>query len=217
VSTDLSRDLALLAPDLPIPPLEMEPAGQQRQGDELLVLGYPRPSELGVGGQPTLTRGLLSAIRQEAGVTKVQTDATVNPGNSGGPVLNMRGHLIGVISYRLKDSVGLNFAIGTESIEAFLAAPAAIQSPPAPTPNSPVASATTPTPTPAPSPAPTLPPQPSLKPQYQTKNGLQTIDSMFWQLQKLGYRGPTDDASILAAFAKATGAPVTPTGTFADY
>src|SRR5205085_2531314 len=106
-----------------VPPIELESAGQQRQGDQLLVLGYPRPSILGIGGQASLSRGLLSAIRQDNGVTYIQTDATVNPGNSGGPVLNMRGNVVGVVDFTLKDSVGLNFAIATESIQAFLAAP----------------------------------------------------------------------------------------------
>ena len=76
-STDKLRDLALLAPDEPLPDLQTEPAEQQRQGDELLVLGYPKPTVLGVGGTPSLTRGILSALRQENGVWLVQTDAPV--------------------------------------------------------------------------------------------------------------------------------------------
>src|SRR6266851_8832309 len=132
-STDLTRDLALLVPDLKLPQVEMDPASGQRQGDQLLVLGYPRPSILGVGGPASLTRGLLSAVRQENGVTYIQTDATINPGNSGGPVLNMRGNVVGVVDFTLKDSIGLNFAIATESIQAFLAAPASIAQPPTPT------------------------------------------------------------------------------------
>jgi len=76
-STDKLRDLALLAPDKPLPDLQTEPAEQQRQGDELLVLGYPKPTVLGVGGTPSLTRGILSALRQENGVWLVQTDAPV--------------------------------------------------------------------------------------------------------------------------------------------
>jgi S1-C subfamily serine protease len=211
----VTRDLALLSADLPISPLQLESTVLQRQGDPLLVFGYPLPGALGVGGEATVSRGLLSALRQENGVTVLQTDAAINPGNSGGPVVNSRGNVIGVISYKIKESTGLNFAIAADSVQAFLAAPAAIQSPP-PTGNQNTAGtpSVTATPLPAPPPPRTLPPQPLVKAQFRTKNGIQTIESMFWELQKLGYRGPTDDGSIIAAFAQATGAPVSPSGTF---
>ncbi|MBV9543409.1 MAG: hypothetical protein JOY61_03420 [Chloroflexi bacterium] len=49
--------------------------------------------------------------------------------------------------------------------------------------------------------------------QYNTKNGLQTIASMTDQLHKIGYSGPTDTNTVIAAFAQATGGSVTPSGT----
>jgi len=88
------RDLAIVSSDLGLKSVGREPTAVQRQGETVLVFGYP----LGIGGQPTLTRGLLSATRIDRnGVTLVQTDAATNPGNSGGPLVNLRGKLVGVI------------------------------------------------------------------------------------------------------------------------
>ena len=41
----------------------------------------------------------------------IQTDAEVNPGNSGGPLLNARGQVIGIVAVKLRGSEGLNFAV----------------------------------------------------------------------------------------------------------
>ena len=73
-----------------------------RQGDELLVLGFARPDV--IAGQPTLGRGLLSGLRRDAdGRLWVQTDAPMNHGDSGGAVVNMRGKLVGVVSFGIAD------------------------------------------------------------------------------------------------------------------
>jgi serine protease Do len=104
VARDDRRDLALLTSSDDLPPLDRAPAQEQRQGQTVLVMGYPRPDLL--EGQATLTRGLISAIRRdpETSVLYVQTDAAINPGNSGGPMMNLQGKLVGIVSFRLKDS-----------------------------------------------------------------------------------------------------------------
>jgi hypothetical protein len=66
----------------------------------------------------------MSAIRQTAdGLTYVQTDAAMNPGNSGGALLNLQGRVIGVAVGKIKDAQGINFGIATESVQAFLTGP----------------------------------------------------------------------------------------------
>ncbi|MEK7848482.1 MAG: trypsin-like peptidase domain-containing protein, partial [Chloroflexota bacterium] len=63
-------------------------------GEEVLAMGYPLGS--GLGGQATVTKGVLSARRQIGGIAHLQIDAPINPGNSGGPLLNSRGEAIGI-------------------------------------------------------------------------------------------------------------------------
>jgi hypothetical protein len=118
VRSDPWFDLALLSTGLEAPALEVEPARRQRQGDTVLVLGYPYGSIL--SGSASLTRGLLSAVRDVEGVTYVQTDAAMNFGSSGGAVVNTRGKLIAVTSGGIGRSGGLNFGVAGESIQSFL-------------------------------------------------------------------------------------------------
>ena len=57
---------------------------------------------------------IVSAIRQTGEATLVQTDAAVNPGNSGGPLLDRAGTVIGITTMGYTDRQGLNFAVGIE-------------------------------------------------------------------------------------------------------
>lgn len=83
-------------------------------GDDIAVLGSP------LGLANTVTRGIVSAVRTSSadsfsslpeGVTLIQTDASVNPGNSGGPMVNDKGEVVGVVTYRHASGAGLGFAI----------------------------------------------------------------------------------------------------------
>lgn len=83
-------------------------------GQEVLALGSPR------GLANTVTRGIVSAVRRSGsdlktvspeGSTVIQTDAAVNPGNSGGPLVNSEGEVIGIVTFQKTASQGLNFAI----------------------------------------------------------------------------------------------------------
>jgi len=119
---DEKADLALLRTDLALPAVQLQLARQHRQGDPVLVLGYPAASLIG-GGQATLTSGLISAIREDDdGRLVVQTDAAMAGGNSGGAMLNMQGSLIAVASHSVRGTQGLNFGIATETVQAFLSA-----------------------------------------------------------------------------------------------
>ncbi|MGI8422985.1 MAG: S1C family serine protease [Chloroflexota bacterium] len=117
---DSGADLALLSSPRSVPPLSRAGARQQRQGDTLIAFGYPRSAVL--GASPTLTTGVLSAIRVDsAGVQYIQTDAAINPGSSGGALVNLRGELVGVPTLSLRDAQNIGLAIAAESIENFLA------------------------------------------------------------------------------------------------
>ncbi len=136
VRLDDGADLALLHTDLSLPALDIEPAGQQQRGDEVLAIGYPLGLRDG-GGQATITRGVISDIRTLDGSEQyVQTDAAINSGNSGGALVNMRGKLIGLATMRADPSVaqGVAFGIGPDTLLAFLSLPADAARPTPPSP-----------------------------------------------------------------------------------
>ena len=76
-------------------------------GSDVVAIGTPKLIELG----QTVTKGIISALRDWENQIYIQTDASVNPGNSGGPLINKKGQVLGIICSGHKDSQGLNFAI----------------------------------------------------------------------------------------------------------
>jgi S1-C subfamily serine protease len=84
-------------------------------GEPVVVVGSPR------GLEGTVTAGILSSVRDTGDGFKVlQTDAAVNPGNSGGPLVNGKGQAIGVVSFKLHSAEGLNFAIPVNYVRGLL-------------------------------------------------------------------------------------------------
>ncbi len=91
------------------PTLHLGSAGGARVGQEVVAIG----SALGVLSN-TVTRGIVSAVRQAGEVTLIQTDAAINPGNSGGPLIDRRGEVIGVNTMKAlarAESIGFAVAI----------------------------------------------------------------------------------------------------------
>ena len=104
-------------PDPNQPTLTLGSGVQARAGQEVIALGTP------LGLQNTVTRGIVSAVRQVGALTLVQTDAAINPGNSGGPLLDRSGAVIGITTLGVKasDAQGLSFAIAIDHAKALLA------------------------------------------------------------------------------------------------
>jgi len=86
-----------------------------RQGQEVLAIGTPH----GVF-QNTVTRGIVSSLRQLDKVVVLQTDTALNPGNSGGPLIDHGGRVIGVNTLAFRGSQGLNFAVAIDHARALL-------------------------------------------------------------------------------------------------
>ena len=107
LAIDERRDLAIVKVagfDLPV--LELGNSDGLAVGEPTVSVGSPRSLE------GTVTAGLLSSVRDSGeGFKVLQTDAAVNPGNSGGPLVNNKGQAIGVVSFKLRSAEGLNFAI----------------------------------------------------------------------------------------------------------
>ncbi len=96
------KDIAMLVtenPPLPVVPATMGNPGQLQPGDEAVVVGNP------FGLRHTVTAGVISGLERNFRLPDtgeiipglIQFDAAVNPGNSGGPLLNSAGELVGVV------------------------------------------------------------------------------------------------------------------------
>jgi S1-C subfamily serine protease len=116
--TATNFDIAVLKISNPDPQQTTIPIGsvlKARVGQEVIAIGSP----LGTL-QNTVTRGIVSALRQSGAATLVQTDAAVNPGNSGGPLLDRTGMVIGITTMGYPGRQGLNFAVAIDHAQAVL-------------------------------------------------------------------------------------------------
>lgn len=87
-------------------PLPLGEASGLSVGDDIVVIGTP------LGMDHTVHEGAVSHVaRHMYGMTYIQIDANVNPGNSGGPVLDTRGRVVGILSMGVPGAVGLGFAL----------------------------------------------------------------------------------------------------------
>ncbi|AUW57261.1 protease [Sphingobium sp. SCG-1] len=116
VGRDAASDLAVLKiePKKALPFVKFGDSTKARVGDWVIAIGNP----FGLGG--TVTAGIISAVHRNTGGGSdrfLQTDASINQGNSGGPMFDMNGNVIGINSQILSPSggnVGIGFAIPSE-------------------------------------------------------------------------------------------------------
>ncbi len=118
IAREKGLDMALLKirADKPLPYLELD-AAEPVVGEWIIVLGNP------FGVSVSATIGIVSAKHVTLGsstVQWIQVDATVNPGNSGGPLINLKGKVIGVISSHTTMGHGLGFAVPIREIYRFI-------------------------------------------------------------------------------------------------
>jgi S1-C subfamily serine protease len=122
VGRDRSTDLALLRVDPgAAPALEPLPLGDSdgvRVGDTAIAIGNP------YGLQKTLTAGVVSATERTIDAPDgfpithaVQTDAAINSGSSGGPLLDAQGRVIGVNAQTEPDTTGIGYAIPVDTVK----------------------------------------------------------------------------------------------------
>jgi serine protease Do len=123
VGHDLVSDLALLKvdPKTPLPAARWGDSTKARVGDWVLAIGNP----FGLGG--TVTSGIISATARDIHASPyddfLQTDASINRGNSGGPMFNLNGEVIGIntaIYSPTGGSIGIGFAIPSASARAII-------------------------------------------------------------------------------------------------
>jgi tetratricopeptide (TPR) repeat protein len=113
LAVDGEGDLALLSVDVPpnvavpIPFVRAVP----QEGESIVVIGNP------YGLEGSVSNGIVSAVREIAGYGKIiQITASISPGSSGSPVVNMAGQVIGVATLQAAEGQNLNFAVPAERI-----------------------------------------------------------------------------------------------------
>jgi S1-C subfamily serine protease len=106
---DSRKDVALIKiPGFDLPTMTLGNSNNVEVGEQVLAVGSP------LGLQGTVTTGVVSAMRDDptgGGFKVLQTDASVNPGNSGGPLINRRAEVIGIVTFKIRGGENLNFAI----------------------------------------------------------------------------------------------------------
>ena len=124
LGSDPSTDLAVIDVDAPaslLEPLHLADSDELEVGDGAIAIGSP------FGLEQTVTAGIVSALHRQITAPDdfaiddvIQTDAAINHGNSGGPLLDFEGRVIGVNSQIESDSggnVGIGFAVPSNTVE----------------------------------------------------------------------------------------------------
>lgn len=116
ISNDITSDLAILSvKDVKAKALSSTSTINLKVTDEVYSVGY----QFNLEGDATVTKGILSAKRSASGIEFLQTDAAVNPGNSGGPLINDKGQLLGIITLAT-DNASMAMAISSDSLELYI-------------------------------------------------------------------------------------------------
>ncbi|MCZ8342300.1 MAG: trypsin-like peptidase domain-containing protein [Leptospira sp.] len=115
IGSDETMDIALLKIDAPksnLKPIPLADSNKVKVGNWAIAIGAP------LGFEQSFTVGVVSAVQRggidSSGLSYIQTDAAINQGNSGGPLLNIRGEVIGInrmIASQSGGSVGIGFTI----------------------------------------------------------------------------------------------------------
>ena len=111
---DATRDLALLKIEGEYDYLEFADSDDLQVGKKVIAIGNP------LGLSFTVTEGIISGLNREGpnGLEEyIQTDVSLNPGNSGGPLIDTFGKVIGINNFKIGDAESLGFALESNSIK----------------------------------------------------------------------------------------------------
>ncbi|MCX8150630.1 MAG: trypsin-like peptidase domain-containing protein [Candidatus Bathyarchaeota archaeon] len=118
LGTNPANDFAVLtttAPQSIYKPLEIISSSTLKVGDPVIVVGTP----YGLAG--SMSEGIISALNRTITTSSqtiynvIQTTAPLNPGNSGGPLMNYRGQVVGMATAIVEDSQGIGFAVPSDA------------------------------------------------------------------------------------------------------
>ena len=132
VASSEQYDLAVIKLSEPIVLPSLELMADTKQGDEVYAVGFPAAanylssSEAHLGSEVTITNGIISSIRSMKNVDYgpdiqlLQINADINEGNSGGPLLNDKGQVVGINTYGVINAQGIFGAISAGELIEFL-------------------------------------------------------------------------------------------------
>jgi len=136
IRMDADRDLALLyvPGEKDLPALSLGTEESLSDLSEVVAFGYPFGTALALDKKEypsiSVNVGSITSLRQKGGeLHRIQLDAVLNPGNSGGPVLDKQGKVVGVVVSGITGA-GVNFAIPVGHLSKFLARPEIAFEPP---------------------------------------------------------------------------------------
>jgi len=112
---NVNKDICILkikAQNLPL--VSLGDSNTSRVGEKVYVIGSP------LGLEYTFSDGMVSAIRDLIGLKWLQITAPVSNGNSGGPVINAQGQVIGMVTFENKEGQNLNFALAINEVKPFI-------------------------------------------------------------------------------------------------
>jgi S1-C subfamily serine protease len=118
---DARKDIAIIKiPGFDLPSVALGNSNDVQVGEPVLVMGSP------LGLQGSVTTGVISQVRDDpfgGGFKVLQTDASANPGNSGGPLVNRQSEVIGIVEFKIVGAENLNFAIPVNYLRGLVESP----------------------------------------------------------------------------------------------
>lgn len=111
---DSFRDVAILRINANYPAINFADSDDLRVGNKVIAIGNP------LGLAFTVTEGIVSAVDRAGpnGLNEyVQTDVSLNPGNSGGPLIDTQGRLVGINNFKVGDAESLGFALESDALK----------------------------------------------------------------------------------------------------
>lgn len=114
VGFDIAKDIAVLKLEGKFESLELADSDKVQVGNKVIAIGNP------LGLSFTVTEGIVSALDRTGpnGLPDyIQTDVSLNPGNSGGPLINLEGEVIGINNFKLGDAENLGFALESNELK----------------------------------------------------------------------------------------------------
>jgi S1-C subfamily serine protease len=118
---DTRKDIAIIKiPGFDLPSVPLGNSNNVQVGEPILVVGSP------LGLQGSVTTGVISSVRDDpagGGFKVLQTDASANPGNSGGPLVNRQAEVIGIVTFKIGGAENLNFAIPINYLRGLMESP----------------------------------------------------------------------------------------------